>query len=299
METTIIESMSLQEAEICLKEIQAHFESAADLAHEFDRRLGWKALGYVDLRSCLIDRFNRHGYRLFRLFEVRSNIALSPMGQNEPVDQLRERHVRESGISDLEPDQQVEAFQLAKQMAIAENTRIQATHVTKAVAQVMTKATVFQSTYVVVTHMVVSGAITADTGHAFVAALDKQHPKKRGHIVQLMGKFGLTCPALVEPLAGLFDRPPGQESLVLPEVLRGYLGGVALKLATLTDLANANEEARQEHIRLTFERQQEATPSVKAEIVTIYKGDPRKTLAALRSVLGDEVYNLRDLLMED
>lgn len=296
MDMTIIEVMTATEAEHCLNEIRAHFDSAAALAKDFEDRRGWAALGYDDLRSCLIDRFNRHGYRLWRLYEVRDNIQA--LGDGETGDELRERHVRESGILDLTPDQQVEAYRTAKQMAEAECTKLTATHVTQAVASVKTKATVFQSNYMVVTHMVVSGNITAEVGTQFVSAIDKLKPKQRGHIIQLMVKFGMTCPALVEPIANMFDRPPGKESYVLPDVLRGFLGGTALKAANLTDLANANEEARRQHLQDQFDKQQQGS-SVVPQIITVYQGDPQRTLAALRAALGIEVYRLRDLLMAE
>lgn len=299
MDMTIVESMTRDEAELCLAAIEAHFNNAADLARDFDTRLGWRTLGYDSLKACLVDRFDRHGYRLWRLHEVRQNLVLSPTGQNVDPSDLRERHVRDSGITDLPAPQQIEAYTIAKELAASEDRPLNAGHVTKAVAQVKTKSTVFQSNYLIITHMVVAGDITPEIGHQFVKALDALKPKFRGHIVQLMGRFGLTCPALVMPIAGMFDREIGKESYVLPEVLTGFLGGVPLKQATATDLEKANEEARLRHIADELEKQRQANPDVVPEIITVYKGDPRRTLAALRTALGNEVYNLRDLLMEE
>ena len=295
---TIVEPMTVQEAELCLSAIGAHLESAASEAMELDRRMGWKALGYDDLRACLVDRLGRHGYRVVKLTEVKNNIALlSPMG--EMPNDLRERHIRDSQLDKLPVSEQLEAYSIAKSIAATENRPLTTAHVTQAVAQVRTKATVFQSRYYVVSHMVVTGKITAEVGTQFVQALDSLLPKKRGYMLELMAKFELSSPALVVPIAMMFDRAVGHESAVLPEVLTGFLDGVPLKQATISDLNHANEEARRQHMSDEIERKRIEQPQIEAQMITIYKGDPGRTLKALRQVLGDEVYALRDLLLKE
>lgn len=164
--------------------------------------------------------------------------------------------------------------------------------VAASVAVVEATREVAASPYHIVTHMLKTGEVTAFAARDIKRALDKLPPRKRGYIVQLMAKFGLTCPALVEPVAAMFDRPPGKESEVLPEVLTGFLGGVALRNATLTDLANASEEARRRHAAEAVEVKRLAAAAagrtvIEPVIVTIYRGDVAKTLRTLQDALGE------------
>ena len=83
---------------------------------------------------------------------------------------------------------------------------------------------------------------------------------------------------------------------MLPEVLAGYLGGTPLSKARMSDWRVAAGEARAQHIA---EKTAANAPFSQPVIITIYKGDVKRTVDALKEVLGDEVLNIRDMLMRE
>jgi hypothetical protein len=229
--------------------------------------------------------------------EVERNIQqFSPIGENETpaLPPIKELHVRSTGIVNLLPTEQAEAYRKAQELVQAEGGgQITTRHVQEAVTLVKTKQTVFQSRYYVVSHAVATGEITADVGRQMVEALDKLIPKLRGDVVQLMGKFSLTCPELIAPLAEMFSRQgTDKESKVLPEILTGYLGGTPLNKANMTDLAQARRDAALEHAAEAVEakRQQAAETGeslIEPVTLVVFPGDREKSLASLQRDLGE------------
>jgi hypothetical protein len=282
-----IEQMSRIEAQACLLAIRGNLESAKEKTLDFDRRLGWKAMDYPTLAACFEAELGisfQHGYRLLAAAEVEQNVrALSPIGES-PV--IRERWVRETGIARLEPAQQAEAYQIAAQIVDAEAAkRMTTAHIKQAVAQVQARQQVFRTTYFPVSQLFATGKLALDEAKRFVEALDRITPRKRGYILQLTAKFEFRNPDLVEAIASLFDRPEGQESLVLPEVLNGFLGGVVLTKATMSDWKRANQEASKQHIAVAVEEQNQLT-GVAERVVTIALGDWERTKKRLVDELG-------------
>jgi len=154
----------------------------------------------------------------------------------------------------------------------------------------------------VVSHMVTRGEITVTAAKAMTEALDKLAPKIRGMVVQLIARYGLTCPDLVSPLGEMFSREgTPKASKVLATVLAtGYLGSTALKSANLTDLAEAKEEARLEHIAEAVSQKSHLGYTVQAVIVTVYRGNAKRTLKALKEALSlDDLAALAGLLEEE
>lgn len=307
----IIEDMNAVEARACLIAIRGNLTTAAHQLADFNQRLGWKTLGYESLEDCLLKEFGHptlqayiqyelkksqsQSYRLAATSQVATNIQ-----QNSPAGEtvvLKERWVRDSGIADLPPAQQAEAHTIAKTIATSEQASLTATHYVQAVTQIKARESVFQSHYAVVSNDVATGKITADVGRAMVSELDKLNPRKQGYIQQLMARFGLTCSDLVPKLADLFDRPPGQESKILPEVEFGFLAGKPLAQATLTDWKKAAYAAQQQHIAEEAEAKRNALlaaglPVIEDVTLTLPKGDWKKCIAILRKELGDNGFEL-------
>lgn len=260
-----------------------------ELVIEFDEGMGWEAMGYANLSECFEKQLGKsfqQGYRQLNAALVERNIlSLLPSGEI-PARVIPERHIRDTGISKLEPEAQAAAYANAQNMAKAEGlTEPTTEHVTRAVQLEATKTTVFQSPYTVVSHMVATGSATVETGRQMVTALDRLTPKQRGYIVQLIAKFGMNCPALFAPIAGMFDRRPGKESKVLPEVLSGFLGGTALNKATVSDLNKANYEAQRQH-QAEAEAARLAAGGAEPVMVTLYKGDIKRSIKVMYQEFG-------------
>lgn len=296
--TSITQDMTRDEAELCLAAILGNLESARRHMLDMHQRKGWKALGYRNLADYFEQVYHvsyQEGYKRLLLHRVEENIqALSPISENVL---LKSRWVQDSKIGQLEPPQQAEAYQLAQQIQQAERaTALKGTHVVEAVAQIRAREAVLRSPYPVIAEMVAGGRITAVAGQEMMIALDHLRPAARQAVLELMATFGLTCPAVIGPLGSLFGRKTDNPSLMLPEVLTGFLGGVPLAQATLSDWQRAADEARHQHMA---DRLNSELPTVQPLIITVYKGDVLRTVAALKEALGDEVWKIRDKLMEE
>jgi len=257
---------------------------------DFDERLGWKALGYSSLAQCFereLGKSFQTGYRQLKVALVERNIR----EHSDLPSPIPERHVRDTGLAQLQPVQQAEAYQNARQMAAAEGKPAPtAEHVRQSVQIITSRLEVYTTPYHVVSHMVTRGEITVATAKAMTAALDKLAPKIRGMVVQLIARHGLTCPDLVSPLGDMFSREQtGKPSKTLATVLAtGYLGSTLLKSANLTDLAQAREEARLEHISEAVSQKSHLGNGVQAVIITVLRGNAKRTLKALKDALSVE-----------
>lgn len=300
-----IADMNRSEATGCLIAIRGNLTSAAEKAADFELRNGWKALGYESFEACLLAEFGHPTLQAFIQHELKKSqsqsyrlaatnkVATNIQTHTGTAVTLKERWVRDSGITDLPPAQQAEADTIARSIAGSERSSLTANHYIQAVQQIKIRETVFQSVYAVVSLDVASGKLTADVGNEFVKQLDAlKEPKRRGYVIELMARFGLTCPELVSKLADLFDRPPGQESYILPEVQFGFLGGKPLAQATMSDWKKAAYEAQQRHIADAAEEKRNALlvagqPVIEDVTLTLPKGDWKKCIAILRKELGD------------
>lgn len=288
---TIVTPMTDVEARASIIAMQGGFVQIQRLALDFDRRLGWQALGYPTLASCFESELGysmQHGYRLMAAAQVNENLnRLSPQGETPPV--LREKWVRESGLAKLEPEEQVEAVRLGNQLAQSEQAAPTTRHYAEAVREVQARKTVFQSPYYVVTHMVVTGLITAQAGLDMNAALEKLKPQQRGVAVQALAQYGITCPALLMPVTEVLSRP---ESKLYPEVKSGYLAGTPLKSATMSDWKRAAAEAQRQHLaEIEEQKRQDDLAAGKLVVVDVVlslpTGDWSRCVEVLRRELGD------------
>lgn len=268
----------------------------------FDERLGWKALGCSSLAQCFEKELGKSfqtGYRQLKVALVERNIRT----HSDLPSPIPERHVRGTGLAQLQPVEQAEAYQNARQMAAAEGKPSPtAEHVKRSVQIITSRLEVYTTPYHVVSHMVTRGEITVTAAKAMTEALDKLAPKIRGMVVQLIARYGLTCPDLVSPLGEMFSREgTPKASKVLATVLAtGYLGSTLLKSANLTDLAEAKEEARLEHIAEAVSQKSHLGYTVEAVIVTVYRGNAKRTLKALKEALSlDDLAALAGLLEEE
>jgi len=288
--------MTRDEARECIQSIKDNLQAARRQAYALWSRRGWKTLGYTSFHDCVKAEFNavsvQHVFRLKDAAIVEHN--LSPAGEKPD---LPERHAR--ALKALtRPEQQQEAYSLAQQIAATEGdgTRLTTRHVEQAVVQVQAKDTVFRSRYFVVANMVTTGQITAGTGLHLTRSLDRTAPQARGFVVQLMARYnGPTDPDLVPPLAEMYGRQDSDDpSRTLPPIqATGYVAGVPLSRATLTDLKRAQYEAMKEREAERTEQERQAKgaaglPIVEEVAITVWRGDPEKTFRALKRALSDD-----------
>ena len=287
----IISPMDEAEARLCVDSIRAKTDDLKELVYALWSRDGWRALGYDSFHACCMREFGeRHASTYYRLKDVANfEKNVSPNGEN-----VVHSHAREfAKLKDNE--RQFKAFETAKQLAETEGAnRMTAEHARRAVGIVLDEDYVSQKPHKVVTHMMTIGELSPMVAKRFCALLDKLSPTEQGVMQELMGTHGLNNPDLVMPIIGMMRREgTDHESLVLPEIKMGYLGGVALAKANMTDLKRASEEARLLHLADAEEkRRQEAIARGEklpvCHTVTVWEGNPEKTVASLTRVLGED-----------
>lgn len=274
--------LSKAEAEASVKKIALSLKSAREEVLRFYNGRGWLALGYHSFAACAQARFGRSASQVYRLKDaalVQANI--SPTGENIP-----DRHVRV--LKTLpEPTQQLRAYETAQKLAQAEQApKVTEAHVAKAVQVVRAESVVEQNP--LIAHLVTSSEITALAGKDMVDRLGRLKPAIQTYVLDIIAKYGLTCPELVTEFAQMKDRKPGQESRTLQTIeATGHIAGVPIRKATVTDLKRARYEAQQEHLADVLEEERR-TKQVLPVVVTVYRGDPARTLKALREALQDE-----------
>jgi hypothetical protein len=304
---TIIQPMTRDEAITCIQSLKRDLQGARRKAIEFKERAGWKALGYESLALCLESELGysfQHGYRLLAAAEVERDLLDSHLGESIPTT-LPERHARV--LSRLKtPAERVKAYGNAQSMATSEGeSAVTTRHIEQSVRLVEIERQVIGSKYNPIAHAMTTGVITPPVALAMVQAVEDLVPKKRGYIMQLLAKHGLTCADLIAPIAAMFDRPPGKESYVLPEILNaGTLGGTPLSKATLADLNRANYEARQQHITDAQEAKRTAQPDwfTQPETVNLaltFGGDVDKLRQQLQVLADGQRGTVLRLLMEE
>lgn len=297
--------MTREEAEHHTAQARYHAGKLRDHIAAIYEREGFKALDYPTFEAWAEQELAQ-GYKwalkLRNAVVVQRELeqALSPQGETVP--DLPTKHAEQ--LHKLpSPEAKARAYQRASALAEAEGSSTIATrHVKQAVEVEQDTDSVRQAAYPVVWHMMDAGDITAKQGKAIVAALDRCAPDQQRFVLALIGQYGLGQADLVPRLAALVHRP---DSKLLPEVRSGYLGGVPLARATLTDWNTAAEEARREHLA-EKDAERNATATIQAQIVTVYRTSSndcdvmaaaQRTLAALRQVLRDEdLQALRELL---
>lgn len=283
--------MSRERASWLTQEIRAHAGGIRQKLADVWYGRGYEALGYANFAAYMTAEFGwsgSHGYRLKDAADVESD--LRALVQNVPAD-IPDKHLL--ALKPLaSPVQRAEAYENAVHLAQAEGSPVTERHIKVSVATLDDRKRVLGSHNAVVIQMMAEGTVTPQQAVKLLDAIEKLMPRKRGYLVQLMAKFQLANPDLVAPIAEMFERPPGKESLVLPEVLTGFLNGRPLRVATTSDLAIARDEARKVHIAASEEASRSARIAaglaIKADPVpvTIYPGDKDKTLASLRAGLA-------------
>lgn len=305
MTQAIAIQMSREEAQVLVKEIRADVHSLGEKILRLKDGRGWKALGYASWRECVAAEFKQSQSQLYRLLHaVEVNQALQSADSSLP--QLPERHVRE--LNKLASTQdKVEAFKDACALARTQGKDSPSARDIAVVVQkkVFTRE-VLSTPYAVIGTMVLQGEITPLVGKQMTDALSKILPRANvGKVMELIARYGLSCPGLIAPLAEMFKREgTGQASLVLPEMLTGFIGGVALRSASLSDLERAQEEARLQHIADAQERERarliaEGKLVPEAVAVTIWRHEPMKTFKVLRRELSTrDLIMLQDILQQ-
>lgn len=287
MITALVETMDETEARLTILAVKSHLISARKLIDDFDARRGWQALGYRSLAHCLsteLEYSESHGYRLEA--RLRTEAAIQAV---HPEAVIKESWVRETGLDKLTAEQQVQVYERARALAETEDVRLTARHISAAVQVVTQREDALP--YPLVAHLVTTDKITPERGREMCAALSPLPARQQGLALQLISRHGLGC-ADASIIAPVSEKLLNGRSLVRQEVLSGRLNGKPLALATRTDLELANEEARLEHIADSEEaRRQKAIGAgqivVQPIIITVFKGDPTRTLKALQRALGD------------
>lgn len=146
IETTIdvepinITPMSAEEARVAVEEIKGNLESLRRKLLELERREGWKALGYASWRECAVAEFGHsvgYVYKLLTAAQVEENLAFSPIGEtnDSPIGEIPVSQLVELGK--LPPEQQLNGFRRAEELAASEGKRRTAAHVRASVQSVL------------------------------------------------------------------------------------------------------------------------------------------------------------------
>jgi hypothetical protein len=277
-----VTDLSRAEAEASVQKIAKNLEEARVEVLRFWNGRGWLALGYHSFAACAQAKFGKSVSQVYRLKDaalVQANV--SPTGENIP-----ERHTRV--LRQLpEPSQQVRAYERAQALALAEQApKVTETHVQKAVQVERAEAIIDKNP--LVKHMVTSSEISALAGKEMVERLERLKPTIQAYVLDVIGRYGLTCPELVTEFGQMKDRKPGQESRTLEGIeATGTIAGTPIRKATMTDLRRARYAAQQERFTEALERERREKQIVPV-IITVYRGDPARTLKALREALQDE-----------
>jgi len=287
--------MTHAEADAAICGIERGLAEAKQCAYDLWARGGWKVLRatsgrqYTSFYDCILDRFpGKSASQVYRLKDMRI------VELNTGREKVADNHVRV--LRGLSPDNQIRALDMADRLAETER-RVRTTgHIEQAKQVIEAEQTVEASGNALVQQMVVAGEITALAGAAMVQALEKLPPNIQSGVMQVVGECGgLSDPALIPPLADMVQREnTPRPSLTLANLRKtGTLDGVPLKKATMTDLDNAKVASQSEYIANgEAERQARAFSAGKfvpqAVVVTIYRGDPKRSIRALRQAMGDE-----------
>lgn len=300
MTTTIVAPMTQDEARRLVTDIRAHLTNAerqVEAARQKALRLyqseGWKPLGYSSFRACAEAEFGRSWQQIYRLVDaaqVDANLALvSPTGEIEPV---RETHARELKRLPT-PQAQHAAYLRAQEIAQSEGDRQPTVrHIQAAVSA--EEAALVAKRNALVYHLVVTGDLSPRDGSRMVNAMEKLPPRVRGDLTMLIATHGLRDVGLIAPIGDMLKRKgTPKESKILPEVVRGFLGGVPLRDATVRDLERAADEARMEHIAEAQElKRQEALaagmPVIEPVAMSAFINAPDKTVKALASAFQND-----------
>lgn len=290
--------MTADEANACLVAIEAKTNDLKELVYDLWSRKGYEALGYSSFNDCITARFGASKastyYRLKDFANFERNVL--PDGESVKSASVREfAKLKDNG-------QKFEAWQKAKELAQSEGKdAITQSHARRAVAIVSKAGEIAESPFQVVAHMLATGELAQQEAQAFTELLRNASPAEQGYIQELMATFDLKNSQLVMPILGMMRRKgTDRESKVLPEIERGYLGGVALKDANITDLKRASEEARLQHLAEVREAERASNPTVEPVIVTVWVGDAKRTLKELRQALGEVgISQLRDALLSE
>lgn len=289
-EQTLFIPMTEAEARSCVQQIKAKMADARRLARELYERQGWKALGYASFQACAEVEFGysfQHVYRMVDAAQLEDELM-----QHSPVGETRlpmpERHLRV--LKQLNtPAERVAADLNARQMAHSEGVKVPTTkHYVTSVQLQQQKTEVFKTKYHIVGYMVTMGEITVPAAKDMTERLEKLKPRIRGEVVRVMAQHGIACPELITEIGQMIDRPVDKPSLTLQTILAtGRLAGTPLKQATMSDLKRARAEAQQQHLSEALEKERE-TKNIIPVIITVYRGDPGRTLKALVQALSED-----------
>jgi hypothetical protein len=130
--TELTPMMTSQEARECIKAIQSNFIDIRILILDLYERKGWEALGYESWRKCVLAEFQGSQSYLYRQLEAaQTQRVISPIGEKEiPESQLRP-------LTQLEPEQQIEAWKRVVENASEAEEEITARLVKKVVDEMI------------------------------------------------------------------------------------------------------------------------------------------------------------------
>ena len=308
-DTQITILMTENQARECIASIKQGLASLKEALWSLWVGRGWEALGYASFNACIIAEFpERSASTLFRLkdaAQVEKNIAAFENG--EDAVNLLESHARV--LNRLEgADDQFRAYTRGKAIAKAEGLEEPvARHFEQAVKFVEAERAVYSSPYHVITHMLASGDISAPVAAEMTKELDAVRITWRNQlekVLTLISQHGLTCPALIPLIAFRYMRADkGEPSYVLEEIERtGCLGGTPLRLANMSDWANAKAESAKLKQAEADEAKRQAqieAGETPVDIVPMnaYRGDGSRTVKALVIALQDDKEALEEVML--
>lgn len=294
--------MTEAEARQLIDEIREHLSVAArheEMARRKAKLLydteAWRLLGYESFADCAETELGvgfQQAYRLLDAAKVDESLR-EELGIEIVVPETYARHLKQLS----EPGERADAYRSAERLAHHEGVSLAARHVQEAVRRKQIELKL-DTEYRILGYLAEKGDMSLNTAQDVSEMLDKIYPGNPDigkQILAWIGRYSLIDARLIPELANMLMRQgTGRESKVLPEILHaGTIGGTPFGQATMTDLERAREEARNEHIAEAQEKKRQeqlANGEVVIEpvVTTVYKGDPSKTLEALKQALGPD-----------
>jgi hypothetical protein len=300
-------NMTETEAESAIAGIRHHLDSAKQQAYDLWSRHGWRAVraadgrAYTSFYDCIQDRFNDQSVsHVYRLKDIR--LTELQLGR----DDMKNAHVR--ALKQYPEAQRQRIMDKADAIAATERGVTVERHIHQAATVVAAEDAVEASGQPVVQQMVNSGEITAVTGQQMVQQLESLSPALQSGVLQIVTELGgLTDARLIKPLADMVAREGTDKPSRTLATLRATktLAGVPLAKATMTNLQQAKAESQSQAITDSeAERLAKLRAAgkfiVQTVVVTVYRGDPKRSVRALREALGEEWYDgLRAAILEE
>lgn len=284
--------MTADEAERTHRRIVARDKmQATDLQKMFAFE-GWKALGHVSWQEYLGQAFD---YSESYLSRISSRVQINHELGAGDIPERQTRVLKKLKSS----DDRKQAYDTAKNLAQAEDSTVAVRHVEMAVKKKQTENEIASSRHRVVSVMLDGGELSLVQARQMVDELDKLDDVTYAKVITIVASHTVTAPALIPEFADMVNR----SSRTLDRILRtGHINERRIRDAGLADLHEEKRLSQNEIIGEKVEKKRQVAieqgkVAVIPHIITVYEGDPQKTLRELKKVLpvGD-LTQIREML---